>query len=62
VDLTLPELRNNSAYGFEEKSIRKERLSSLRSKFAKVLNLTETETRESAPSLCQFSARRRGLS
>jgi len=39
VDLTLPNLRNTTGFNFDEKSIRRDRISSLRNKFAKVLNL-----------------------
>jgi hypothetical protein len=42
--------------------MRRDRLNSLRGKFGKLLNLAEQESRESAPSLCQYTERRRGLS
>lgn len=41
VDLTLPNLKNTGSFYFDEKSIRRDRISSLRNKFAKVLNLAD---------------------
>ena len=61
-DLTLPNLKNASSFNFDEKTIRKDRINSLRNKFSKVLNLAEHEDRDVAPSLCQYTSRRRGLS
>lgn len=39
VDLTLPNLKNTGGFSFDEKTIRRDRISSLKNKFAKVLNL-----------------------
>lgn len=61
-DLSYSELPPIASQTFDEKSMRRDRLNSLKSKFGKLLNLAEAEDRESAPSLCQFTARRRGLS
>lgn len=47
---------------FEEKTIRRDRLSSLRGKFGKLLNLADHEDRDTTSSLCQVTSRRRGLS
>lgn len=45
-----------------EKSIRKDRLNSLKGKFGKLLNLQDYEEREPSQSLCQHSSRKRGIS
>jgi len=58
--MTLPRISKDD--GFNEKTMRRDRLNSLKSKFSKMLNLTEYEERESAVSMCQYSARKRGIS
>lgn len=60
-DTKLPSINNqeNSLY---EKSIRKDRLKSLKNRFSKLLNLKDFEERETANSICQYSSRKRGLS
>ena len=61
-DLTskLPKLRGGAQN--IENDMRKDRLHSLKNKFGKMLNLTEFESRETSPSMCQYTTRRRGLS
>ena len=45
-----------------EKSIRKDRLNTLKNKFSKLLNLKDYEEREVTGSICQYTSRKRGLS
>ena len=57
----LPKI-NNQENILYEKSIRNDRLKSLKNRFSKLLNLKDYEERETANSICQYSSRKRGLS
>jgi hypothetical protein len=63
IDLTpefhLPKISHLSML---ERSFKRSRLQSLKSKFGKMLNLREEEARTASQSLCQYSSRRRDLS
>ena len=61
LDFSLPKVNQKSEEVFE-KTMRKEQLRKLKTRFQKVLHLDEREDRENVKSICQNNLRRRGFS